>query len=214
MIGLTSRPPQLETPFAVFNEGAITPNDAFFVRYHLANIPFSDIDPDTWTVEVKGKVGKPLKLKLAGRLKKQHAVSRTGCCDAEPVLGQQSQLLHAARARRPIGQRRNGQSALARRIAQGRARPGGRGARGEAGRLWAGFDGPVIDKTPVFVKALDIDHARDGEVMIAWLMNGADLPVLNGYPVRMIVPGWYGTCWIDHLNEGSPCSTASSTASG
>src|SRR6476620_12480558 len=65
MIGLTSRPPQLETPFAVFNESTITPNDAFFVRYHLANIPFGDIDPDTWTVEVKGKVSKPLKLKLA-----------------------------------------------------------------------------------------------------------------------------------------------------
>ena len=65
MIGLTSRPPQLETPFAVFNENVITPNDAFFVRYHLANIPFDDIDPDTWTVEIKGKVDKPLKLKLA-----------------------------------------------------------------------------------------------------------------------------------------------------
>ncbi|WP_428669069.1 molybdopterin-dependent oxidoreductase [Reyranella sp.] len=35
------------------------------MRYHLANIPFGDIDPDTWTVEVKGKVNKPLKLKLA-----------------------------------------------------------------------------------------------------------------------------------------------------
>src|SRR6187402_775028 len=39
LILLTSRPPQLETPFAVFNEGVITPNDAFFVRYHLAAIP-------------------------------------------------------------------------------------------------------------------------------------------------------------------------------
>src|SRR5689334_24958332 len=64
MIGLTARPPQLETPFSVFNEGAITPNDAFFVRYHLAGLPI-DIDPDTFTVEVKGKVNKPLKLKLA-----------------------------------------------------------------------------------------------------------------------------------------------------
>ena len=44
MIGLTSRPPQLETPFSVFDEGAITPNDAFFVRYHLAGIPLN-IDP-------------------------------------------------------------------------------------------------------------------------------------------------------------------------
>ena len=47
MIGLTSRPPQLETPFSVFDEGAITPNDAFFVRYHLAGIPLN-IDPDTF----------------------------------------------------------------------------------------------------------------------------------------------------------------------
>ena len=39
LIRLTARPPQLETPFAVFNEGVITPNDAFFVRYHLAGIP-------------------------------------------------------------------------------------------------------------------------------------------------------------------------------
>ena len=59
LIGLTSRPPQLETPFAVFNDGVITPNDAFFVRYHLADIPL-EIDPDTFTVEVKGKVDKPL----------------------------------------------------------------------------------------------------------------------------------------------------------
>src|SRR6516165_5355696 len=64
MIGLTSRPPQLETPFSVFDESVITPNDAFFVRYHLSDIPYN-IDPDTYTVEVKGKVEKPLKLSLA-----------------------------------------------------------------------------------------------------------------------------------------------------
>jgi len=72
MIGLTSRPPQLETPFAVFNENIITPNDAFFVRYHLADIPY-DIDPDTFTVDIKGKVDKPLKLSLAD-IKKMPAI--------------------------------------------------------------------------------------------------------------------------------------------
>src|SRR5882672_6974136 len=45
LILLTTRPPQLETPFAVFNEGILTPNDAFFVRYHLAQLPTS-IDPE------------------------------------------------------------------------------------------------------------------------------------------------------------------------
>jgi DMSO/TMAO reductase YedYZ molybdopterin-dependent catalytic subunit len=63
MIGLTSRPPQLETPFAVFNDGPITPNNAFFVRYHLADLPYN-LDPDKFTLEVKGKVDKPLKLSL------------------------------------------------------------------------------------------------------------------------------------------------------
>src|SRR6266446_4509495 len=38
LIRLTTRPPQLETPFAVFDEGVITPNDAFFVSYNL-NLP-------------------------------------------------------------------------------------------------------------------------------------------------------------------------------
>ena len=38
---LTPRPPQLETPFAIFDEGVFTPNDAFFVRWHIANTPQS-----------------------------------------------------------------------------------------------------------------------------------------------------------------------------
>ena len=63
LIGLTSRPPQLETPFSVFNDGPITPNNAFFVRYHLAGVPLN-IDPDKFTLEVKGKVDRPLKLAL------------------------------------------------------------------------------------------------------------------------------------------------------
>src|SRR5580693_4570855 len=63
MIGLTQRPPQLETPFSIFNDGPITPNNAFFVRYHLADIPLN-IDPDKFTLTIKGKVDRPLTLSL------------------------------------------------------------------------------------------------------------------------------------------------------
>jgi sulfite dehydrogenase len=59
----------------------------------------------------------------------------------------------------------------------------------------------VLDKTPDFIKALDIDHARDGEVMLAFAMNGRDLPWLNGFPLRLVVPGYFGTYWVKHLNE-------------
>ena len=64
-----------------------------------------------------------------------------------------------------------------------------------------GLDRPVIPKIPDFVKALDIDHAIDGEVMVAYGMNNDDLPFLNGFPVRLVVPGYYGTYWVKHLTQ-------------
>src|SRR5437763_16610497 len=63
LIQMTTRPPQLETPFPVFNEGVITPNDAFFVRYHLADIPLR-IDPEKFRIDIKGKVNSALSLSL------------------------------------------------------------------------------------------------------------------------------------------------------
>src|SRR5271155_4276694 len=63
LILLTSRPPQLETPFSVFNEGLMTPNDAFFVRYHWSGIPLS-VDPAAFRLRVDGKVDSPLNLSL------------------------------------------------------------------------------------------------------------------------------------------------------
>ena len=51
------------------------------------------------------------------------------------------------------------------------------------------------------MKGLGIDHARSGEVMLAYEMNGAPLPLLNGYPLRLIVPGYYGTYWVKHLTD-------------
>jgi DMSO/TMAO reductase YedYZ molybdopterin-dependent catalytic subunit len=63
-----------------------------------------------------------------------------------------------------------------------------------------GLDRGLIEATPVLVKALDLDHVLDGEVMIAWAMNGTDLPMLNGFPIRLVVPGYYGTYWVKHLS--------------
>jgi hypothetical protein len=64
-----------------------------------------------------------------------------------------------------------------------------------------GLDEPVVDGAPDFTKSLNVDHARDGEVMLAYLMNGEQLPLLNGLPLRLIVPGWYSTYWVKMLND-------------
>ncbi len=195
MIGLTSRPPQLETPFSIFNDGPITPNNAFFVRYHLAGVPL-DIDPDKFTLEVKGKVDKPLKLSLKDirKLKAVDLVAVNQCSG-------NSRGFFSPRV--AGGQLGNG--------AMGNARWHGvplktvldmAGVQQGAKQVtFNGMDGPVMDTTPDFVKALDIDHALDGEVMLAYGMNGDDLPYLNGFPLRLIVPGYYGTYWVKHLNE-------------
>ncbi len=195
MILQTSRPPQLETPFSVFNESVITPNDAFFVRYHLADIPLS-IDPAKFAVDVKGKVNQPMKFLLAD-LKKMPAI------EIVAVNQCSGNSRGFSNPRVAGGQSGNG--------AMGNARWKGvplktvldkAGVQAGAKQVvFNGMDGPVSDKTPDFAKALDIDHARDGEVMLAYSMNGEDLPMLNGFPLRLVVPGYYGTYWVKHLNE-------------
>jgi hypothetical protein len=60
---------------------------------------------------------------------------------------------------------------------------------------------PVVSDAPHFMKSLDVDHARDGEVMIAYAMNGEQLPLVNGFPLRLVVPGWYATYWVKMLSD-------------
>jgi len=195
MIGLTSRPPQLETPYSVFNDGAITPNDAFFVRYHLAGIPL-EIDPDSYTIDIKGNVDKPFKLSLAElkRMPSAEIVAVNQCSGNSRGFFE---------PRVAGGQSGNGAMGNARwRGVSLKAVLDRAGVRAGARQVtFNGLDIPVVDKTPDFVKALDIDHARDGEVMLAYAMNGQDLPFLNGFPVRLVVPGYYGTYWVKHLSE-------------
>ena len=52
-----------------------------------------------------------------------------------------------------------------------------------------------------FVKSLAFDHATDGKVMVAYATNGQPLPMLNGFPLRLVVPGWFGTYWVKSLSR-------------
>jgi DMSO/TMAO reductase YedYZ molybdopterin-dependent catalytic subunit len=195
MIGLTSRPPQLETPFSVFNASVITPNDAFFVRYHLADVPLN-IDPDAFSVEVKGKVDRITKLSLAD-IKKMPAVEIVAVnqCSGNSRGFSNPRVAGGQLGNGAMGNARWRGVPLRAVLDRAGVQPGARQV------TFKGMDGPVSEKTPDFVKALDIDHARNGEVMLAYWMNGADLPVLNGFPLRLVVPGYYGTYWVKHLNQ-------------
>jgi sulfite dehydrogenase (cytochrome) subunit A len=196
LIVVTSRPPQLETPFEVFNDGLITPNDAFFVRYHNAGIPTS-IDGDKHVIKIGGSAcGKPFELSMADL--------RTQFKPVEYVAVNQcsgnSRGLFAPRVQG--GQLTNGAMGNARWLGVPLKDVLARAELKNTARqvTFNGLDKSVMGGGD-FVKALDMNQALDPDVILAWQMNGADLPMLNGYPVRLVVPGYYGTYWMKHLSE-------------
>jgi DMSO/TMAO reductase YedYZ molybdopterin-dependent catalytic subunit len=195
MILQRSRPPLLETPFEVFDRGVFTPNDQFFVRWHWAMIP-EEVDVATFRLAVRGHVNRPLSLSLADVL----ALPRVELAAVNQCSGNSRGLFEP---RVSGGQWANGAMGNAKwtgvrlRDVLDRAgvKPGAVAVR------FNGLDEPVVDGAPDFMKSLDIDHARDGEVMLAYEMNGEQLPLLNGFPLRLIVPGWYSTYWVKMLND-------------
>src|SRR5260370_28057827 len=64
-----------------------------------------------------------------------------------------------------------------------------------------GLDVPPLQSSPHFEKPLTIEHALSDDVFIAYEMNGAPLPMLNGFPIRLIVPGWFATYSVKSLSQ-------------
>ena len=189
------RPPSLETPFSVFDRGIFTPNDQFFVRWHWAVIP-EQVDVAAFRLIVRGQVNQPLSLSMADVL----ALPRVEMVAVNQCSGNSRGLFQPRVAG---GQWENG--------AMGNARWTGVRLRDVLDRAgvkagtqtvrFNGLDEPVVEGGPDFMKSLDIDHARDNEVMLAYQMNGEQLPLLNGFPLRLIVPGWYSTYWVKMLSD-------------
>jgi len=191
---VTDRPLQLETPLRLFRT-EITPNDTFYVRTHLASFP-TRIDTATYKISVGGHVEKPFSLSLDD-LRKLPAVEIVA---VNQCSGNSRSFF---KPRVPGVQWGNG--------AMGNAK--WKGARlkdvleragVKAGAVEVQFDGVdsgVVKETPDYVKAVPLDRAMNPETIVAYEMNGAPLPLLNGFPVRLVVPGWYATYWMKWLSE-------------
>jgi sulfite dehydrogenase len=196
LILMTARPVQLETPFPIFNEGVFTPNDAFFVRWHLAGVP-SIMDEATFRIKVHGMVKQPLSLSVADLKKNFEQVEVAAVCECSG----NSRGLFSPRV--AGGQWANG--AMGNALWKGvRLKDILNKAGLQAGALQVRLNGaemPVLPTTPDFIKALDMDIAMGEDVIVAYHMNGEPLPLLNGYPVRLVVPGWYATYWTKMLAD-------------
>jgi DMSO/TMAO reductase YedYZ molybdopterin-dependent catalytic subunit len=195
MIAQRTRPPLLETPWDIYDRSVFTPNDRFFVRWHWAVIP-ERVDVTAFKLTVRGHVNQVVALSLDDLL----AMPRVEVVAVCQCSGNSRGLFQPRVAG---AQWQNG--------AMGNARWTGVRLRDVLDRAGikagavavrsSGLDDPVVQAAPKFMKPLDIDHARDGEVMLAFQMNGEQLPLLNGFPMRLIVPGWYSDYWVKMLSN-------------
>ncbi len=195
LIKLTWRPPNYEAPLATFDD-AITPNDRFFVRYHLAGIPErADLAKD-WRLAIGGEGARNrLELTLAD-LKRDFPVAEvTALCLCS---GNRRGLFepHVPGVQWGVGAMGNARWRGAR-LRDVLARAGV--ADGVVEVAADGADRALLDATPDFRKSLPLAKALHPDTLIAYEMNGAELPHLNGYPARLVVPGWTATYWIKHV---------------
>jgi DMSO/TMAO reductase YedYZ molybdopterin-dependent catalytic subunit len=193
LIKRSFRPPNYETPLSVLGE-MLTPNDAFFVRWHLANIP--TMKAEKWRLRVGGdSAATGFELDLE-QLKKgfppaevvavcQCSGNRRGLSDPH-VPGVQWGYGGMGNARWKGARLKD---VLAK-------------AGVKKGALEVAFNAPdvgVLDQVPDFIKSIPLWKAMDENTLLAYEMNGAPLPHWNGHPVRLVVPGWTATYWMKQV---------------
>jgi DMSO/TMAO reductase YedYZ molybdopterin-dependent catalytic subunit len=198
MILQRTRAPLLETPWSVFQHNLFTPNDQAYVRWHMADFPTS-VDTSTYKIRVSGKVKKPFEISLEELV---NAFPAKRMAAINQCSGNSRGYINP---RVPGAQWSNGAMynamwtgvPLSHLLARAGIDSSGTHVAFRSLEQGGGLYPPNV----TFEKVLPIKRANDGEVMIAYQMNGENLPLLNGYPIRLIVPGWYSTYWVKMLTE-------------
>ena len=196
LVLLTDRPVQLETPRHYF-QTPFTPNGAFYVRWHLDEIP-NTVDLAEWRLEITGNVEKPAKLSFDQVLSLPYtaSVAAVNQCSGNSRSRLQPRV--------PGGQWGNG--AMGNALWKGvRLADVLDAAKVKAGSVQVQFQGMERGKGPAglgsneFLKSLDLSDPVIKESILAYEMNGEPLPMLNGFPLRLVVPGYFATYWMKAL---------------
>ena len=196
MVVHRAHPLNCETSIPALMGGAVMPNQRFYVRNHY-QIP--GLDASSWRLNVVGLVERPLSLSLRDLVKM-------------PSQTQFVTLECAGNGRSLLSPRVNGEQwnlgavstaewtgvPLAEILDRANVKAGAREV------VFRGADSGKLDASgePIrFERSLGIENAQATEVLLAYAMNGEPLPIVHGYPVRVIVPGWYAVASVKWLTE-------------
>lgn len=178
---------------------AITPNDEFFVRWHLPDIP-THIDLNEFRLEVKGAVATPLSLSMDDLKSKFEPAEVTAVLQC----GGNSRKYYAITGQATHGVQWD-HDAMGCAVWKGvrlkdilnRA-----GIKPEAKYVGLnGLEKPAMNETPDFFREMEITEALEEQIIVAYSMNGEDLPYLNGFPIRLVIPGHFSDSWVKMLSE-------------
>jgi DMSO/TMAO reductase YedYZ molybdopterin-dependent catalytic subunit len=192
MIVRSVRPEDFEMPLEGFDSW-ITPIEHFFVRSHMSK---PTVDLAAWRLNVQGEVSSPLNLTM-DELKKLPAVEVVSVleCAGNGRSFYQPTVTGMQWTRGGVGNGRWRGVRLADVLKKAGMKPSAKHV------LFNGADTPP-GTMPDFMRTVPLKKALDADMLLAFEMNGEALPVSHGFPLRLIVPGWYGMAsvkWLDRI---------------
>ena len=188
LVVLNDRPVNAETPAHLLDD-RITPASRMFVRNNGIPPAARDIDPDQWLLEIGGEsVARPLRLRISelkDRFKHytyqlQLECGGNGRSEFVPPASGNQWSTGAIGCPEWTGVRLRDVLEFA-------------GIEDDA--VYVGYYGADIHASgdvskPPISRGVPMSKALENESLIAWAMNGEDIPLMNGYPLRMICSGW------------------------
>jgi DMSO/TMAO reductase YedYZ molybdopterin-dependent catalytic subunit len=167
------------------------------LHYLLTHYDIPDVDAETWRLEVGGLVEQPLTLSLDD-LRARPAVdvavtmecAGNGRVHVEPHVVSQPWLLEA------VGTARWRGTPVAPLLEEAGVRDGA------VEVLFTGLDrGVEGGEEQAYERSLPVSSLLEGEALLAYEVNGVPLPPQHGYPLRLVVPGWYGMTSVKWLSR-------------
>ena len=189
-------PLNCETAIPALVGGVVMPNARFYVRNHFET---PSLDATAWRLTVGGLVERPMELSLRDlqNMRSQSLVATLECAGNgrsmfQPRVDGEQWNLGAVSTAEWTG------VPLSEVLDRAGATPGVHDV------VFRGADSGVVDKSRpaiAFERSLSLEDARHSEALLAYAMNGEPLPVHHGYPLRLVVPGWYAVASVKWLTE-------------